>query len=229
MRNIAHVVLFATGFGGHKDNKAAERFAETVMSKYKDVAVLVFNWPNHGDDVKRRITMDDCRTYLRLVLNHIREDLGVEDICLYAVSFGAYMSLTYIHENGSPFRKMALRSPAINMYESMTDRIMTPAEIKALDKGKDIGVGFDRKINVNQQFLDDVKNNDIQQYDFIDFAEDLLILQGRKDEVIPFEVVEKFADDNIIEFIPYDKADHRFQDYATMGAAIKAMIEFFAI
>ena len=46
-------VIFCTGFAGHKDNRAAEGFAEKLLSKHKDVNMVVFNWPAHGDDVKK--------------------------------------------------------------------------------------------------------------------------------------------------------------------------------
>ena len=36
-------IIYCTGFAGHKDNNAAKEFAEKVLSKYKDVIVLVFN------------------------------------------------------------------------------------------------------------------------------------------------------------------------------------------
>ena len=53
-------VIFCTGFAGHKDNRAAEGFAEKLLSKHKDVNMVVFNWPAHGDDVKKRLTLEDC-------------------------------------------------------------------------------------------------------------------------------------------------------------------------
>ena len=43
-------VIFCPGFAGHKDNSAANKFAEKLLSK-KDAMVVVFNWPSHGDDV----------------------------------------------------------------------------------------------------------------------------------------------------------------------------------
>ena len=55
-------VIFCTGFAGHKDNNAANKFAEKVLSKHRDVCVVVFNWPPHGDDVKKKITLGDCMT-----------------------------------------------------------------------------------------------------------------------------------------------------------------------
>ena len=48
---IGTVVVFGHGFGGHKDNRAAEKFAARVLEKNKGAAVITFNWPCHGDDV----------------------------------------------------------------------------------------------------------------------------------------------------------------------------------
>ena len=67
-REVEHVVLFAHGFGGHKDNKAAEKFADTALSKMKKTAVFVFDWPCHGKDVRKKLTLEDCDTYLSMVM-----------------------------------------------------------------------------------------------------------------------------------------------------------------
>ena len=48
-----------------------------------------------------------------------------------------------------------------------------------------------------------------------------------KDEVVPFEDSRMFADNNLIEFIPVEGADHRFQDPKKMDAAIKHIQTFF--
>ena len=67
-RELGRVVVFGHGFGGHKDNKAAEKFAERVLSKYKGVAVVCFDWPAHGSDVKKKLQLSDCDSYLTLLL-----------------------------------------------------------------------------------------------------------------------------------------------------------------
>lgn len=225
-RGIQKVILFGHGFGGHKDTKAAERFAEAVLSKYKGVAVMTFNWPCHGDDVKKKLVLADCDTYLSLLIAYIKKQYGTEELYAYATSFGGYLFLKYISEHGNPFRKMVLRCPAVNMYQSLTERIITPQEAEKLEKGKDVLVGFDRKIAVNRQFLADLQAADITRRDYLDYAEDILILHGTKDEIVPLETVRGFADNSLIEFEAVEKADHRFQDPAIMGAAIKRMLAF---
>lgn len=54
--------------------------------------------------------------------------------------------------------------------------------------------------------------------------EDILILHGTKDEVVSFDTRKQFADDNLIEFIPAENADHRFQNPAFMEIAANAVL-----
>lgn len=229
IRKIRKIVLFGHGFGGHKDNKAAERFAETTLSKYKSAAVLTFNWPCHGDDVKKKLLLADCSTYIDLILAYLKEHYAPEELYVYATSFGGYLFLKYIHETGNPFRRIALRCPAVKMYETLTSSVMASADAGLLAKGKDVAVGFDHKIRISNQFLEDLKANDITAWDYLDYAEDIFILHGTKDEIVPIDSACAFADENLIEFLPIEKADHRFMDPNLMNLAIKYILEFFAL
>ena len=220
-------VVFCTGFAGHKDNQAAFRFSEKVLSKYKDVMVAVFDWPAHGDDVKKKLTLSDCDTYLGLVISHLRNRFSIKQLYSYATSFGGYLVLKYISEHGNPFVKIALRCPAVNMYDTLTGAIMKNDEADRLKKGKDVLVGFDRKVMVTNSLLEEIRENDIRQRDYLDYAEDILIIHGTADEVVPFDAGREFADNSLIEFIPVEKADHRFQNPTHMSLATKYVMEFF--
>lgn len=227
-KTIDRVVIFGHGFGGHKDNSAAEKFAQRLTSKYKRSALITFNWPSHGDDVKKKLNLEDCSVYLQMVTDYVREKYRTEELYSYATSFGGYLTLKYIFEHGNPFRKIALRCPAVNMYDVLTKAIMSSEELGALHRGKDIPVGFDRKILVGPALLEDLKNRDIQGWDFLDFAEDILIMHGTADEIVPLGAAQAFAENNLIEFVPIEGADHRFRDEKKMEQAIKRILEFFA-
>ena len=146
----------------------------------------------------------------------------------YGTSFGGFLFLKYLAEHGNPFRRLALRCPAVDIYESLTTKILTPKDAEALRKGRDAELGFDRKVRVNQAFFDELRTVDLFAHDYLDYADDLLILQGTADEIVSYDAVSRFADQNCIELIPFDRADHRFHDPAKMGAAIAEIMKFFA-
>jgi len=226
---VKRAVIFGHGFGGHKDNKAAEKFAAKIISKHRDIGVVTFNWPCHGDDARKNLLLSECDTYLTLVIDHVKKWFDTDEIYGYATSFGGYLFLKYTAEHGNPFRKIALRCPSVNMYAAITNRLMTADDLEKIQKNKPVLVGFDRKVKISRQFLEDLKKSGISETDYMDYADDILILHGMKDEVIPFDDSAAFADRNVIEFIPVPNADHRFTDPKTMDLAIHEIIEFFAL
>ncbi len=223
---IPGVVLYGHGFGGHKDNRAAERFAQRALDKLK-LATVTFNWPCHGDDVRKKLRLEDCDGYLTAVIEDIRERYGAPRLFGYATSFGGFLFLKYLSEHKNPFEKLALRCPSIDHYRVQTERIMTPEELEKLQKGKEVPVGFDRKITLDRTYLDEIRAVDLSRRDFTPYMDDVLLLHGRKDEIVPFEMVQSFADEQLMELIPFENADHRFQDPRSMDEAIKAILDFF--
>ncbi len=226
-KNIRRIVVFCHGFGGHKDNGAAEKFAERMISKYKGTALVTFNLPCHGDDVKKKLCLADCDTYLFLVVSFLEQKYQPDALWCYATSFGGYLILKYLQEHGNPFRKIVLRCPAVNMYDAFTGAILSPEELEKLKKGKELPVGFDRKIPVTLSFLKELADHDIRTLDFLDHAEDILILHGTADEIISFDIAQAFAEEQLMEFVPIPGADHRFRDPVKMEQAIKQILEFF--
>ena len=224
---IPAVVLFGHGFGGHKDNKAAEKFAERALDKLK-LCTVTFNWPCHGDDVRKKLRLGDCDGYIAAVIEDIRARYGDPALYGYATSFGGYLFLKYISDHGSPFRRMALRCPAVDLYRIQTEKIMTPEELLRIEKGKETAVGFDRKVALDREYLDQIKAVDLLGRDFTLWMDDVLILQGLRDEIVDPDTVRRFADDQLMEFVPVEHADHRFQDPRAMDEAIKAILDFFA-
>lgn len=228
-RNVRRVIVFGHGFGGHKDNHAAEHFAERVLSKYKGVGILTFDWPCHGDDARKHLRLDECDAYLTEVLRYARETLGAQELLCYATSFGGYLVLKYLHDHGNPFRRIALRCPAVNMYEVLSHTIMQDGDADKLAKGRDVLVGFDRKVAVDRVFLAELEANDLMTWDYLDWAEDILILHGTADEIVPMAAAARFADDNVIEFIPVEGAEHRFRDPLKMDIAIREILRHLAL
>jgi len=228
LHDLRHIVLSTYGFGGNKDNKAIEKFAERITTKYKGFGIVCFDWPCHGKDARNKLILDECLSYMDLVVKHIQSEMDAEYIYNYSSSFGAYVTLRYLHEHGSnPFKKIAFRCPAIKMYDSMAAHI-TDDDWTVLNKGKEILRGYDRKIKISKEFLDDLKEHDVSQYDFMDYADDIIMIHGTKDEMAPIDVARDFSEANVIELIEVENADHPFTNPNYMDFAIQKIQEFFA-
>ncbi len=227
-RNIPNMVIATYGFGGNKDNKAVEKFAERLIAKYHGYGVLCFDWPCHGKDARNKLILSECITYLELAGTFAKNEFHAERLYNYSSSFGAYITLRMLHEKEeNPYTKIAFRCPAIQMYNAMAAHI-TEEDQAQLGKGKEILRGFDRKIKISKEFLDDMKEHDVSTYDYLDYADDILMIHGTKDDSAPFEVAEAFSEANVIELVPVENADHPFSNPTYMDLAINRMIEFFA-
>ena len=115
------------------------------------------------------------------------------------------------------------------MYRVMTETVLSAEDQEKLAKGKPVEAGFDRKITIRQAFLEELKEADITKYDFIPYAEDILIVQGMKDEVLPVDEILAFSEEQIIECVAVENADHRFVDPDLMDQAIHEILEFLAL
>jgi len=224
---IKRLIFYVHGFAGHKDNGTARKLAERVLSKYRGTALMTFDLPAHGDDVKKRIKLSDCISYMDTALEYIKNEMRTCELYACATSFGGYLVLKYIKDRGNPFKRIALRCPAVNMAEVLKNTIMKAGDSEELRRGKTIKVGFDRKIELGADFIGALEENDIQKLEYYDFSDNILIVHGTKDEIVPYEVSKRFADDNLIEFITVENADHRFQDPKCIELALKSMLAFY--
>ncbi len=226
-RTFNRVVICTHGFGGSKDAGNITKFAEKELSKYKEDAVIAFDWPCHGKDARKKLTIAECMEYLETVVSYTKETLNAEYIYNYSVSFGGYLTLKYVAEKNNPFTKIALRAPAIPMYDLMMKNI-SKDDLPKLEKGKEVMVGFDRKMKVDKDLFEELRQGDVRKYEYFDWADNMMILHGTKDTIVPIEDSQAFAENNVIEFIPVENADHPFREPKYMDLAIHHIIEFFA-
>ena len=223
---FSHVVISVHGFGGSKDNNATQKLAETLLPVHKDAAILSFDLPCHGSDVKQKLDLEDCSRYLDTVVQYAGETLQAEHLLGFATSFGGYLLLKHLHDKGNPFDKILLRCPAVSMYDILLRDIEKSGQAALLPK-KDAVLGFDRKIRIPARFLDQLRENDLNQWDFSEFTDSLLILQGTKDELVSHDMVEAFANAKGIDFLSIENADHRFREPSKMREVLDYTMELF--
>jgi len=225
-RHADDLVISTYGFGGKKENHATEKLADKLISKHKEFGVITFDWPCHGEDARNRMILDEFLEYYRMVTDYCRQELGAKRIYAYGTSLGGYLTLLYLTRFGNPFTRIALRVPALNIYSNLTSDI-TDEEWKKLDKGKDIIRGYTRKIKVSEEFLDQLKAAPVTDKDFMDFADQMLIIAGSKDQYTSVDQIRDFCEKNVIEYQVVENADHPFTDPSLMDYAISLIIDWF--
>lgn len=225
--NYARWVVAAHGFGGSKESSAIRKFAERLLAKYKGFGVIAFDWPCHGKDARNKLALSECLDYLDLVNEYAKHHLGAETLYNYSASMGAYLTLLSLHMCGNPFEKIALRCPAINFAGTLYSQLSEAERETFLKKGE-VKSGFTRKILITKDFLDDVKSHDLTTYEYFDDADRILIFHGTKDAVVPYEDTAAFADNNAIELVPVENANHTFSNPESMDFVISRAISFFA-
>ena len=226
-RTFERVIIITHGFGGNKEAANITRFSDKELGKHKNDALIAFDWPAHGKDGRKKLEISECLQYLSIVIKYAKDTLQAEYIYNYSVSMGGYLTLLYIHENGNPFTKVALRAPGLRMYESML-RNLSEADREKLAKGREVEVGFERKMKISQSLLDELQAKDVRTYEYIDWAENMLLIHGTKDEMVDINDSRKFSEDNIIDLVEVEGADHTFRNPKYMDQAIHAIVEFFA-
>lgn len=222
-RDISRVIVSCHGFGGSKENSSTRKMADTFLKNYDGVALLTFDWPCHGEDVKQKLRLADCNDYIDGVVDHVRKELGVEQIYLQATSFGGYLTLKYIDEHEKTFEKAAFRSPAVHMRKVLIENHLGEAEMQLIHKGKYVAVGFERKIRIDKTFLEELAANDITERDYTHASADLLVMNGTKDKLVSHDDVKAFCEKNEIAFESIEGADHNYQDPARMRECIDYM------
>ena len=224
--SVEDVVICCHGFAGSKENNGGAKLSESLISTKENMAVLSFDWPCHGKDVRQKLSLVDCNNYLAKVIEYTKRNFQTENIYSFATSFGGYLTLKYIYEHGNPFKKVFLRCPAVNMRNVLTDVILTPEQNEMLERGKDVVAGFEKKVRISKKFMDELAVSDITKFDYTSVADDIMIAHGSEDEVVSFDVSRQFANQNNIGFIDIEGANHTYKDPAKLHEVIAYANEF---
>lgn len=221
--SIKRVILFGHGFTGNKDNRTAQMLFDRVSRSDRETALMTLDFPAHGDDASDDLTVERCLQYIDTALDHIRTALKPAEIDGGGVSFGGYLMLRYIAEHGDPFQKLVLRSPAVNMYEVVTQYFMNENDINRCLAGETIHVGSSNIIAVKHAFISSLERSDILAFDYKPFASAIYLVHGVDDEIVDFECVKHFAEANHIQYAALENAGHHFADPEKLDEAIALM------
>ena len=155
---IRRLVLGVHGLGGSSRDEIQEGIAEEMT--FFGSAVLRFDFPAHGENPSDDFILSDCVHTLLAVARHLRESyMDVEDLCVFATGFGAYVTLVALDELLElPGKvKLVLHTPSVRMHDTLLSMAqMSKATFWAMDQ---ITFPIERALRIPYRFYEELEEN----------------------------------------------------------------------
>ena len=186
---IRRLVLGVHGLGGSTSDEIQVGIAEEM--EMFGSAVLRFDFPAHGESPldSDRFNLSNCRESLLSAARWLREQYPeVEDLCIFATGFGAYMTLLVLEELlEMPGKvKLVVQTPALLVHETiLAMRGMTEPTLAALGR---MSFRADRPFDVTYDFFCELRDHIVLAAQPIP----MLILHGEEDAYIRPEAIQNF-------------------------------------
>ena len=206
--DIRRVVLGVHGIGGSAMDDIQTSLAEEM--EFFSSAVYRFDFPAHGESPMddRFLTLENCRRTLMAVAQHAKESYPeVEDLCIFATGFGAYVTLSCLEDMlDLPGKiKLVVQTPSVRMHETLLAiKKISKATLRAMGR---IRFNASRPFDVTYAFYKELEDTLVM----MTFPIPMLILHGEQDSVIRMEDVQNFArinDQSKLVIVP--GTTHRF-------------------
>ena len=205
---IRRVVLGVHGLGGSAMDDIQVSIAEEMEMFYS--ATVRFDFPCHGEspDTEDILTLGACREALMLAARYAKEQFPkVEDLCIFATGFGAYMTLLCLEDLLElPGKiKLVVQTPSVRMHETILAMKRTNREsLWAMDS---VVFRTPRPFILTYEFYEELAENIVLTTHPIP----MLILHGEEDAFIRSDDIQQFHrinEDSKLVIIP--GTSHRF-------------------
>lgn len=187
--DIRRVVLGVHGLGGSTSDDIQTSLAEEMEQFYS--AVLRFDFPAHGESPmdSEALTLENCVDALLAVAQRARSLYPqVEDLCIFATGFGAYVTLIAMEEllEMPGTVKLVVQTPSVLMHKTLLAmKGMTLPTLRAMGKAT---FNAKRPFDVSYRFYKELEEN----IALAAYPLPILILQGEDDAYIPMEDILNF-------------------------------------
>ena len=205
---IRRVVLSVHGITGSTNDPIQESIAEEMSFFYS--ATVRFDFPGHGESTKDTsvFSLKNCTTALLAVARWAKEQFPeVEDLCIFATGFGAYVTLVCLDELVElPGKiKLVVQTPSVRMHESLLSMTRLSKEtFRVMDTHT---FPIQPPFTVRYSLYEELERNVVLAPHPIP----MLILQGELDDYIRMDDIRQFRrinEDSRLVIIP--GASHRF-------------------
>ena len=186
------IVLGVHGIGGSKADKIQASIAEEM--ELFGSAVLRFDFPAHGEHTEEILTLRGCVDTLLDVAEYTLERYpGIQDLCIFATGFGAYVTLTAMQDliELDCRVKLVIQTPSLRMDQTVLNMTHVSAvTLEAMDM-----VLFKvprRALGFFYSFYEECRDNPA----FASYPIPMLILHGQYDDYIPMADIQLLRDLN---------------------------------
>ena len=206
--DIARVVLSVHGITGSSEDDIQTSIAEEM--EIFSSATIRFDFPGHGQSpmTDEAFTLENCRRSLLAAAEYAREQYPeVEDLCVFATGFGAYVTLTSLEElmELTPHIRLVVQTPSVLMHETLLSMTrLSKATFQAMGEST---FRTKRPLTVRYSFYEELLEN----MAMTTYAVPMLILHGELDNHIPMEHIlhlRRINEDAKLVVIP--GVSHRF-------------------
>ena len=224
--DIRRLVMGVHGFGGCTRDDIQTAIADEMDMFY--AATIRFDFPAHGESPMSDayLTLPNCLACLKAVAKWMRQRYPkVEDLCIFATGFGAYITLTALNDLlALPGKvKLVVQTPAVMMHKTMLAmKNISQATLWAMEK---VTFRAARPFDVNYSFYEDVRNHPA----ITTYPIPMLILQGEEDSYIDTEDLRNFRrvnEDSKLVIVP--GASHRFLEEGAWDMVLDLTRDWFA-
>ena len=207
---IRRVVLSVHGLGGNTEDAIQTSIAEEM--EIFSSATIRFDFPVHGRSplTDEYFTLENCKQSLMAAAQYAKEQYPqVEDLCIFATGFGAYMALICLEELVTLPGKIHLvvQTPSVLMHETLLS--MKHISLPSFRAMGEIKFTTRRPLTVKYSFYEELTEN----LALVPHPIPMLILHGEFDNYIPMEHIlhlRRLNEDAKLVIIP--GASHRFEE-----------------
>ncbi len=179
------VVLGVHGLCGSRTDKIQCSLAEEMG--IFGAATLRFDFPAHGENPCKTLTLAGCQDTLLDVADYARERYPDLELCIFATGFGAYLTLNVMPELMAAGRvKLVIQTPSFQMDKTILRmKGMNQVTLEALGG---VTFGSRRPVAITLPFFEELRQNPARMI----IPQPVLVLYGDADTFISREDVLMF-------------------------------------
>ena len=224
--DIRRVVLGVHGLGGCTTDQIQESIAEEMEMFY--AATVRFDFPAHGESPMEGpdFTLDNCKNSVRLAAQWIRQNYPeVEDLCIFATGFGAYITLLCLDDIlEMPGKvKLVIQTPSFLMHETLLRMARTTES--AFHAAGTHTFRTARPLTVSYSLYEEMAEN----VALVNCPIPMLIIQSEEDKATPIHDIRQFHRMNeLSRLVVIPGTTHRFTEEGAWDMVLDLTRDWFS-